>query len=77
MVNKLIIFFCRDYDFQCDELVRVWVNMIGYQFRVLGWNIGDRFNLLEMDVNYMVFYVFSVVLKKKKYMYIVVYRIYL
>lgn len=76
MVYKPTTSFCRDHDSQCDESAKAWVNMTGYQSRVLGRNIGDRFNPLEMDANHTVFNAFSVVLKKKKYMYIVIYRIY-
>lgn len=55
--------FCRDHDSQCDESARAWVNMTGYQSRVLGRNIGDRFNPLEMDSNHTV----RVPFKKNKF----------
>lgn len=77
MVNKLTTSFCRDHDSQCDESARAWVNMTGYQSRVLGRNIGDRFNPLEMDANHTVFHAFSIVLKKKIHVHsFVIYRIY-
>lgn len=52
-VRNVPIFY-RDHDSQCDESARAWVNMTGYQSRVLGRNIGDRFNPLEMDANHTV-----------------------
>lgn len=54
MQTCLIFYPCRGSSTQCDESTSAWINMTGFQSRVIGEDIGDKLNPIQMDVNHTV-----------------------